>query len=243
MTTELSYDDYLAHYGIKGMRWGVRRKPGPDGTIGSGSGKTKTNKSKMSDESKDEITSEEEEKKALRKKRAKQVAIGTGVLVAAAGGAYLAKKAGLFEQKKVSEIKTEPKEEVKRVVDKMTNVAHLSRGKDYGFRVIQSGGSSDAVSSADSVFGEDASGSSMPGNFEKKEGHVLSTFLDPEGRKDRAGRVIPHTVVVPPSQSSGLNSSKDVQDKIWPKLKDNYPYTKADYDSMLGEGRVYNPWK
>ena len=163
MTTELTYENYLEHYGIKGMKWGVRRKPGPDGTIGTGSGKTKTNKSKMSDESKDEVKSEEEEKKALRKKRATQVAIGTGVLVAAAGGAYLAKKAGLFDQKKVSEIKTEPKEEAKRVVDKMTNVALLTKGKD-------------------------------------------------------------------------------VKDKIWPKLKDNYPYTKEDYDVMLGEGRVYNPW-
>lgn len=32
---DLTYDNYLAHYGIKGMKWGVRRKPGPDGTVGS----------------------------------------------------------------------------------------------------------------------------------------------------------------------------------------------------------------
>lgn len=29
-------DDALAHYGIKGMRWGVRRPDGPEGTVSSG---------------------------------------------------------------------------------------------------------------------------------------------------------------------------------------------------------------
>lgn len=28
-------DDVLAHYGIKGMRWGVRRADGPDGNVSS----------------------------------------------------------------------------------------------------------------------------------------------------------------------------------------------------------------
>jgi hypothetical protein len=28
-------DDVLEHYGIKGMKWGIRRKDGPDGTVSS----------------------------------------------------------------------------------------------------------------------------------------------------------------------------------------------------------------
>lgn len=31
-------DETLAHSGILGMKWGVRRKPGPNGTVGKGSG-------------------------------------------------------------------------------------------------------------------------------------------------------------------------------------------------------------
>lgn len=38
--SEDSTNNFLTHYGIKGMKWGVRRKPGPDGTVG-GSGTTK----------------------------------------------------------------------------------------------------------------------------------------------------------------------------------------------------------
>ena len=31
MINEVTYDDYLAHYGVKGMKWGVRKSDRPDG--------------------------------------------------------------------------------------------------------------------------------------------------------------------------------------------------------------------
>lgn len=61
----MDYDSYLAHHGIKGMKWGVRRDVGSDGTVGSGSGKTKTNKSKMSDSTKAEQTAKKAKKKGV----------------------------------------------------------------------------------------------------------------------------------------------------------------------------------
>lgn len=42
-TMETNTDDFLEHYGIKGMKWGVRREPGPDGTV---SGKLAARKEK-----------------------------------------------------------------------------------------------------------------------------------------------------------------------------------------------------
>jgi len=36
MSTDV--DDFLAHFGVKGMRWGVRRDRGPDGTVSGGKG-------------------------------------------------------------------------------------------------------------------------------------------------------------------------------------------------------------
>lgn len=32
--SNVDQSDELMHYGVKGMRWGIRRKPGPDGTVG-----------------------------------------------------------------------------------------------------------------------------------------------------------------------------------------------------------------
>ena len=34
-------EEFIEHYGIKGMRWGVRRQPGPDGTVRSATKKFK----------------------------------------------------------------------------------------------------------------------------------------------------------------------------------------------------------
>lgn len=53
--TDLTYDNYLKHYGIKGMRWGVRREEGPDGNVGSGGGGVESkDESKMAGSSRGE---------------------------------------------------------------------------------------------------------------------------------------------------------------------------------------------
>lgn len=65
----MEYDDYLVHYGVKGMKWGVRRK---------------SRDSKPKDP----------ERSAKRKKVAKKVATGVAVAGVAAAGAYAAYKFG-----------------------------------------------------------------------------------------------------------------------------------------------------
>ena len=60
-----AYDDYLAHYGVKGMKWGVRK-----------------------DRKRSSRQPRTEEQKAKRKQVAKKVAIGVGSAAVVAGGAY-----------------------------------------------------------------------------------------------------------------------------------------------------------
>ena len=62
-------------------------------------------------------------------------------------------------------------------------------------------------------------------HFEKlTDGRVAATFADPKGRKDFAGRTIPHQVVIPASMANGINSVDDVVNKVWPTLEQSYVY-------------------
>ena len=69
--TVYQYPDYLAHHGVKGMKWGVRKKT---------QGSVKTSKSTKKSSSKSSGN------KAL--KTGVKVAVGVGVAVAAAYGAH-----------------------------------------------------------------------------------------------------------------------------------------------------------
>ena len=81
MTYIYTEHDYLAHHGIKGMRWGVRRYQNEDGSLKS------AGKKRYSSDVDDEAAKKEQRKKTLKK-----VAIGTaavaGVLAIAGGIAY-----------------------------------------------------------------------------------------------------------------------------------------------------------
>jgi len=67
----VEYDNYLTHYGVKGMKWGVRK-----------------------DQKRSSRQPRTEEQKAKRKQIAKKVAIGVGSAAVVAGGAYAAYKFG-----------------------------------------------------------------------------------------------------------------------------------------------------
>ena len=211
---EITYEDYLAHYGVKGMKWGRRKDRSSSKKDGS------------------EKTSE----KSARKEKLKKAAIGAGVLVAVAGGAYLARK-GLMNAKVEDVKKKGPDSKAKDFTESFSNVAFLTRGKDYGFRFLDSGGTKTPLSDLEGLFGDSVMDQSA-GFFEKNGGVIGASFLDPDGRKDQAGRTIPHFVVVPKSMSKDINNLDDVVSKVWPQLKDRYPYTYDEYLSAREKGDV-----
>lgn len=98
--------DILAHHGIMGMKWGVRRYQNPDGSL------TTAGKRRYGDN---------DEKKS-KKKVAATVAVGAGVVAGTILTAYLVKKIGA---KKIPKL-TQQAEIGKEVVDKVLKTSPMA---------------------------------------------------------------------------------------------------------------------
>lgn len=192
----------LQHFGVKGMRWGVRKEE----TTSSPENRT--------------LTSQE------KKARAKKVAIGAGVLVAVAGAAFVAYKLHQSGHLSLSDIrKAKPSPQARKVVKEVreqTDILHVSHGKKSVFTFYKRGGLQDPLSEYEKVFGTNEFQHNM---FKRlNDGRVAASFRDPHNRKDHAGRMVEHQIIVPKSLSGKLNTITDVIQHIWPKLQDTYNY-------------------
>lgn len=194
----------LVHYGVKGMRWGVRN----ENESSSQSGNIR------------KLPSSSEQRKA----RAKKIAIGVGALTAIAGAGFVAYKLNQSGAIKLSSLKKSPKatKVVEKIVSEQTDILHASRGKNTGFRFYKTGGFPNPIGQLETVFGADKFEDGM---FEQlADGRVATSFLDPKGRKDFSGRVIPHQVIIPKTLAAGLKGLDDVMNEIWPLIESNYIY-------------------
>lgn len=203
---DIFVEEFLAHHGVKGQKWGVRKKEESSGDESSSEDK------KLTD--------------AEKKARAKKVAIGVGALLVVAGAgavAYQLHKNGKLPMSSLKKA-SKPPAAVKKVLQEPTSILHTSRGKNKGFRFYQQGGTPDYFNLWSRHF--EAHGFQREGDiFEKlPNGMVAAAFADPKGRKDAAGRVIPHQVLVPGYLTKGINTLSDVVKEIWPMLEDAYNY-------------------
>lgn len=96
-----------------------------------------------------------------------------------------------------------------------------TRGRTWGFRFLRDGGLSDPLPAYDAAFS---------GVEDEREvcrrgvETVALRFLDPLGRQDAAGRVIPHEFVASPPLTDELDSVEDGLRLLWPLVADEYEW-------------------
>ena len=191
---------YIEHFGVKGMRWGVR---------------------------KDRSSGDVMDKRPMDKKEvAKKIAIGLGVLTVAVGAAYAGKTLSQNGSLRLRDIKPPTKtvqDATKRTFQPPTSVIYMARGKNVCLTFLKKGDTPDYFSIFDKL-GLNRDNSSMEFLQKATDGSGLAAaqFLDPRGRKDFAGRPILHTIVIPSTMASRINSVDDVRSQVWPLLSNTY---------------------
>lgn len=96
-----------------------------------------------------------------------------------------------------------------------------TRGKNWGFRFLDRGGFDDPLPEYDAAF---AGLEGVREACRRVGDRVALRFPDPLGRRDAAGRVIPHDFVVFPPLSAQVNSVNDGLKLVWrlPKVADRF---------------------
>lgn len=94
-----------------------------------------------------------------------------------------------------------------------------TRGRTWGFKFLLDGGFADPLKAYETVFSGQGSTGEM---FTRVGDRVALRFLDPLGRKDRAGRVIPHEFVVFDSLADDIHTVDDGRKLVWPLVADEY---------------------
>ena len=80
-----------------------------------------------------------------------------------------------------------------------------------------------------------------PSTWHRAYGKVALRFPDPSGRRDAAGRVIPHEFVVLGDIAEGINSVESGLRQIWPLVADAYERVWDAEDPPSGADLQFSP--
>lgn len=196
MTQPLPQDvEFLEHFGVKGMRWGVRKAE-------ESSPISESTKTPMS-----------------KKKKAAIVLGSAAVATAIAVGAIYAKRHMNVSVKDIPKTSETVKKFAESMAKEPLHIAHSSRGRDRGYTFLRDGGFENPTK----VFADLGLAEASDGFFKRfgsDNQNIAARFLDPEGRHDIAGRPIGHDVILPRSMTQGVRDIDDVVKVAWPHIKD-----------------------
>lgn len=111
-----------------------------------------------------------------------------------------------------------------------------TRGRSWGFRFLLNGGLSDPLADYERIF---AGLGDEPTTWRRAAGKVALRFPDPLGRRDSAGRVIPHEFVVSGNLADEIESVEDGLHRVWPLVTEAYTRVwAAEYPPSVADLRL-----
>lgn len=94
-----------------------------------------------------------------------------------------------------------------------------TRGRTWGFRFLRSGGVEDPLRVYEDAF---AAVEDQAESFRRIGDKVALRFPDPDGRRDAAGRVIPHDFVLLGRWAEEIKSLEEGRRRIWHEVADEF---------------------
>jgi hypothetical protein len=99
------------------------------------------------------------------------------------------------------------------------NFLWSTRGKTWGFRFLHTAGLANPLAVYEDAF---AGTEGTPETFTRRNGTLAVRFPDPDGRTDRAGRVIPHEFVVLAPDHANLQDADAARRALWDEVREPY---------------------
>lgn len=104
-----------------------------------------------------------------------------------------------------------------------------TRGQNWGFRFLSYGGHADPLPIYEQAFQGHWDERVF---FRKDFACVALRFPDPDGRRDRAGRVIPHEFVIEGPEADEIQTLDQAKSYVWNQIEDYYAsiWDRAEHD-------------
>lgn len=99
------------------------------------------------------------------------------------------------------------------------NFIWATRGRTWGFRFLRTGDLPDPFDVYEAAF---AGTEDTIDTFRNRGTTVAVRFADPNGRRDRAGRVIPHEFVILTPDAARFDTAEETRAALWDAVAEQY---------------------
>lgn len=99
------------------------------------------------------------------------------------------------------------------------NFIWATRGRTWGFRFLRTGDLPDPLCVYETAFA--GTGDTIDA-FRKRGATLAVRFADPEDRRDRAGRVIPHEFVILAPDADRFDTAEEARASLWDAVAEQY---------------------